>query len=44
MSQPRPWLDEIIDALNELGGHGTLNDIVDKIEERNMMDLLEGKN
>jgi len=27
MSQPRPWLDEIIDALTELGGHGTLADI-----------------
>lgn len=39
MAQPRPWLDEIIDALKELGGHGTLLDITEKIIERNVMDF-----
>ncbi len=39
MAQPRPWLDEIIDALTELGGHATLNEIAEKILERNIMDF-----
>jgi putative restriction endonuclease len=43
LPQPRPWLDEIIDALKELGGHGTLSDICDKIEERNVMDFISNK-
>ncbi|WP_163971820.1 HNH endonuclease [Oceanobacillus halotolerans] len=39
MVQPRPWLDEVIDALKELGGHGTLNDIADRIYDRGIMDF-----
>jgi 5-methylcytosine-specific restriction enzyme A len=39
MAQPRPWLDEIVDALKDLGGQGTLNEIADKIVERNIMDF-----
>lgn len=39
MVQPRPWLDEIIDALKEIGGHGTLHDIAEKILDRNIMDF-----
>lgn len=39
MAQPRPWLVEVIDALKELGGHGTLHDISEKIIERGIMDL-----
>ncbi|HFK1769207.1 TPA: restriction endonuclease [Bacillus paranthracis] len=41
MAQPRPWLDEIVDALKELGGHGTLHEIGDKILERNVMNFAE---
>jgi 5-methylcytosine-specific restriction enzyme A len=39
MAQPRPWLEEVVDALNELGGEGTLSEIADKIVERNVMDF-----
>jgi putative restriction endonuclease len=39
MPQPRPWLDEVIDALKELGGEATLKDITEKIVERGIMDL-----
>ncbi|WP_404323709.1 HNH endonuclease [Cytobacillus firmus] len=39
MAQPRPWLDEIIDALKELGGQGTLHDITEKVLERDIMDF-----
>jgi putative restriction endonuclease len=39
MAQPRPWLDEIIDTLKELGGNGTLADISDRVLERNVMDF-----
>ncbi|MEH7504943.1 HNH endonuclease [Neobacillus drentensis] len=41
MAQPRPWLDEIIDALKELGGHGTLHDLSEKILERDIMNFEE---
>lgn len=41
MAQPRPWLDEIIDALKELGGHGTLHDIAERIVERKVMNFEE---
>ena len=27
MSQPRPWVEEVLDVLGELGGEGTLEDI-----------------
>lgn len=36
MAQPRPWLDEVIDALEKIGGYGTLQDITEKIIERNV--------
>ncbi|WP_338786271.1 HNH endonuclease [Metabacillus sp. FJAT-53654] len=39
MAQPRPWLTEIKDALKELGGHGTLHDITERITDRGIMDL-----
>ncbi|MGG3449582.1 hypothetical protein ABER98_06800 [Domibacillus aminovorans] len=39
MAQPRPWLDEIIDTMKELGGHGTLHEIAEKILERDIMDF-----
>ena len=39
MSQPKPWLDEVIDALKDLGGHAAYRDIYDKILERNIMDF-----
>lgn len=39
MSQPRPWLDEIIDAIKEIGGHGTLEDIYERVYDRGIMDF-----
>ncbi|KQX45861.1 HNH endonuclease [Paenibacillus sp. Root444D2] len=39
MAQSRPWLDEIIDALKDLGGHGTLDDIYARILDRGKMDF-----
>jgi putative restriction endonuclease len=39
LAQPKPWLDEIIDALKDLGGHGTLDDIYARISERERMDF-----
>ncbi|MCY8489351.1 HNH endonuclease [Bacillus atrophaeus] len=39
MIQPRPWIIEIINSLNELGGQGTLEDIYLTIQERNNIDL-----
>ncbi|TCW35647.1 putative restriction endonuclease [Laceyella sacchari] len=39
MSQPRPWLNEVIEAISELGGEGTLKDITEKIVERNIMNF-----
>ncbi|MCR8982759.1 HNH endonuclease [Brevibacillus laterosporus] len=44
MAQPRPWLDEIIDALKELGGKGTLNEIAQKIVDRDIMDFKANPN
>lgn len=37
--KPKTWVDEIVEALIELGGHGFLNDIYDRIEDR----IIEGK-
>jgi len=39
MPQPRRWVDEIVDVLKELGGHGYYKDINDRILDRNKMDL-----
>ena len=39
MPQPRPWLDEIIDALEELEGQGSLADIYATIANRKIMDF-----
>lgn len=39
MAQPRPWLDEIIDVMKDLGGHGTILDITERVYERNIMDF-----
>jgi len=44
MTQPRPWLDEVIDALVDLGGHGTLQDITERIVDRNVMDFKANPN
>jgi len=44
MVQPKRWLDEIIDALSVLGGYGTLNDLNNLIEERNIMDFNANRN
>lgn len=41
MAQPKPWLDEIIAALNDLGGHGTLDDMYSKILDRGIMDFTD---
>lgn len=39
MPQPRPWLDEVIDALRELGGEGQLSQIYARVRERGVMDF-----
>jgi putative restriction endonuclease len=39
MVQSKRWLDEVIDALKDLGGHGTLHDITERIVERDIMDF-----
>ncbi|MGM0880906.1 MAG: hypothetical protein ACQEXQ_07650 [Bacillota bacterium] len=39
MPQPRPWLDEIIDAMKDLGVHGTLEDIYTRVSDRQVMDF-----
>jgi len=39
MKQPRPWLDEVIDAFRELGGDAEDYDLYCKIQERNVMNL-----
>jgi len=41
MAQPRPWLDEIIDAMKDIGGHGYYKDIYDRIYERQIMNFNE---
>jgi putative restriction endonuclease len=40
MSKNKTWLTEIIEAMEDLGGHGYYKDIYDKIEERNNMEGL----
>jgi len=37
VTQPRHWLDEIVDAIGELGGEGSLDAIYDTIQARNVM-------
>lgn len=44
MTQPHSWITEITIVLKELGGHGTLNDIYQKVEEREEMDLTTAQN
>jgi putative restriction endonuclease len=39
MAQPRPWVEEVLDVLGELGGEGTLEDIYGVIRSRGIMDL-----
>ncbi|MBE7896962.1 HNH endonuclease [Paenibacillus polymyxa] len=39
MNNTKSWLEEIIEALNELGGEGTLLDIYTQIEDRKQMEL-----
>ncbi|MDP9577371.1 UNVERIFIED_ORG: putative restriction endonuclease [Bacillus sp. 1751] len=39
MAEKSLWLGEVIEALKEFGGHATLVDIYNKIEERNKIDL-----
>ena len=39
MAQPRPWVEEVLDVLGELGGEGTLEDIYRVIRSRSVMDL-----
>jgi len=39
MTQPKKWLNEVVEALTDLGGHGYYKDIYDKIWDRNVMDF-----
>lgn len=44
MAQPRPWLDEVIDVLKDIGGHGYYSDIYDRLLERGIMDISQNPN
>jgi putative restriction endonuclease len=39
MSQPRRWVDEVKDALRDLGGEGWLSEIYRQIRKRNCMNF-----
>ncbi len=39
MSERTQWLQEVIHALEELGGQAILVDIYNKVEDRNKIDL-----
>lgn len=39
MAQPKAWLDEIIDALKDIGGDGQYEDIYESIKQRGIMNL-----
>ncbi|KQB91414.1 MULTISPECIES: HNH endonuclease [Geobacillus] len=39
VKQPRRWVDEIIDVLNELGGQAHLSEIYDHVKKRGIMNI-----
>jgi putative restriction endonuclease len=39
MAQPRPWVEEVLDVLGELGGHGSLEEIYEVVRNRGVMEL-----
>jgi putative restriction endonuclease len=41
MAQPRPWVEEILDVMGELGGEGALDDIYGVIRSRGVMELTD---
>lgn len=43
MSNPHSWIDEIIIILKMFGGHATLKEIYEAVEERGVMDLTKAK-
>ena len=43
MSQPIPWLLEIVESMKEIGGYGTYNDLYNVIVKRNNMDFKANK-
>ena len=44
MSQPKRWIEEIIEVMKDLGGHAIYKDIYQMIEQRNVMDFAENVN
>jgi putative restriction endonuclease len=44
MGKNKTWLEEIVEVMEELGGHGYYKDIYEKILERNNMDGLKTPN
>jgi hypothetical protein len=36
MAQPRPWVEEVLDALGELGGEGKLEEIYEAVSKPNL--------
>jgi putative restriction endonuclease len=44
MAQPKHWVDEIREALEELGGEAHLSEIYHKVLERDNMNFDENKN
>ncbi|PEF41608.1 restriction endonuclease [Bacillus sp. AFS094228] len=43
MNERTPWLKEVIEALKELGGQGTLSDIYDVVQDRGNINLANYK-
>lgn len=44
MPQPKPWVEEIVEAMTELGGTVRYQQLYDKILERNIMDFEANRN
>ena len=44
MAQPKPWKDEVVEVLNNLGGTASLQEIYEEISRRGIMDFEENPN
>lgn len=44
MAQPHSWVDEVHEALTEIGGDGSLAEIYNQIRTRDVMNFVSNKN
>lgn len=44
MAQPKPWLEEVIEAFKDIGGHGHYDDVYERIKQRDIMNFIENPN